>query len=161
MQAKERVFNFLTMEGKVIVPFFQRTYVWTKENWEELLNDLLHTSTENVFLGSIILKQIPTKSGEPKKLEIIDGQQRITTLTILLKALYDSLPEESRRNCEPQVFSILKYRRDYTSPNYELRIEHSRVDKEAYEKVIEGKVSDLNQINDGSHLILQCYKYFF
>ncbi|MCX7873019.1 MAG: DUF262 domain-containing protein [Caldimicrobium sp.] len=162
MKAQERAFKFLSMEGKVKIPFFQRTYVWTEDNWEELLNELLNESRETNFLGAIILKQIPTASGEPKQLEVIDGQQRLTTLSILLKALFDTLSDETKRYCEGDVMSILKYRKDFTSPDYELRIEHSHVDSAAYKAVMENTSSDfIQQIDNNSHLILRCYKYFY
>ncbi len=147
------------MEGKIKIPFFQRTYVWTEENWEELLNELLNEDKENNFLGAIILKQLPSASGEPKQLEVIDGQQRLTTLSILLKALYDSLPEEIKKNSEGDVMSILRYRKDYTSSAYELRMEHSHVDQDAYNQVFE-KTLDSQKIKENAHLILRCYKYF-
>lgn len=97
MKADAKGFKFLSMEGKVKIPFFQRTYVWSEENWEELITELLNDNTNNNFLGAITLKQLPTVSGEPKQLEVIDGQQRLTTLSILLKALFDSLPEEDKK----------------------------------------------------------------
>ncbi len=159
MKASEQGLKFLNMEGKIKIPFFQRTYVWTEENWEELLNELLNESRENNFLGAIILKQLPPASGKPKQLEVIDGQQRLTTLSILLKALYDSLPEEMKENAKGDVMSILKYRKDYTSSNYELRIEHSHVDQDAYKQVLEGTLNP-QQIKEDGHLILRCYKYF-
>ncbi len=160
MKADAKSFKFLSMEGKVKIPFFQRTYVWTEDNWEELLEELLNESKENNFLGAIILKQLPSATGEPKQLEVIDGQQRLTTLSILLKALYDSLPDEQKRYCEGEIMSILRYKKDYTSQQYEIRIENSHVDSEAYKKVIDGDLN-LDQVNENSHPILRCYKYFF
>ncbi len=159
MKADAKSFKFLSMEGKVKIPFFQRTYVWTEDNWEELLEELLNESKENNFLGAIILKQLPSATGEPKQLEVIDGQQRLTTLSILLKALYDSLSGEQKIHCEGDIMSILRYRKDYTSSQYEIRIEHSHVDSEVYKKVIDGDL-DLSQVNEKSHPILRCYKYF-
>lgn len=85
-----------------IVPSVQRPYSWTTEQAGELLDDLLdfiehHQITErNVeqvpepyFLGSIVLVK-----GEKPEAEVLDGQQRLTTLTILLSALRSYLPEE-------------------------------------------------------------------
>ncbi len=157
MKADAKGFKFLVMEGKVKIPFFQRTYVWTENNWEELLQELRSENKVNNFLGAIILKQLPSASGQPKELEVIDGQQRLTTLSILLKALYDSLSDEDKRNYEGKIMDILQYKKDYTS--YEIRIEHSYVDSEAYRKVMENTL-DIAQITEESHLILRCYKYF-
>ena len=81
-----------------IIPLYQRPYAWTKEEAGELLEDLLTflgDGNETIdelnpyFLGSIVL----IKSEQPAA-EIVDGQQRLTTLTILLAALRASLPIE-------------------------------------------------------------------
>lgn len=165
MKAEAKGFKFLSMEGKVKIPFFQRTYVWDEENWESLLIELLH-KRENNFLGSIILKQLPTTSGEPKCLEVIDGQQRLITLSILLKVLYDLSEDKIRENIKTALSDILFYRDDYTSGEYKIKIECSRVDADFYEKVINGGLNnnpplDPGLINEESHKILRCYKYFY
>ncbi len=72
------------------IPLYQRPYSWTDENTRELLLDLLNAtpsageeaSTDPYFLGSIVLIK-----GDLPYSEIIDGQQRLTTLTMLLAAL--------------------------------------------------------------------------
>ncbi|MDF2957600.1 MAG: DNAse/DNA nickase specific for phosphorothioated or glycosylated phage DNA [Candidatus Alkanophagales archaeon MCA70_species_1] len=150
------------MEGKVKIPFFQRTYVWDEDNWEDLIEEFLDEEKTNNFLGAIILKQLPPVSGKPKELEVIDGQQRLTTISILLRALYDSFPEDIKQNVRDTIFQILFFKKDYTSPDYdEIRIEHSLVDSESYRKVIkEPETINLDQINEKSHRILRCYKFF-
>jgi len=162
MKAEAKSLRFLSFEGKVKIPFFQRSYVWDKDNWEDLLSELFN-ETKSHFLGSILLKQLPSLSGEPKQLEVVDGQQRLTTLGILLKALYDTFPPEWRKNCEDQIRSILFYRKDYTSTNYEIKIEHSQVDANAYQRVIQANIDNNlppEPVNENSHKILQCYHYF-
>jgi len=164
MKAEAKGFKFLAHEGRVKIPFFQRTYIWDEDNWEGLLSELSNKTTGH-FLGSIILKQLSTSSGESKQLEVVDGQQRLTTLSILLKALYDSFPQEIKENCKGEIWQILFYRKDYTSTDYEIKIEHSKVDADAYEKVINANVKnnspiDLNSVNENSHKIFRCYKYF-
>ena len=162
MKAEEKALRFLTMEGKVKIPFFQRTYVWDEDNWEDLIEEFLGEEKTNNFLGAIILKQLPSVSGKPKELEVIDGQQRLTTISILLRALYDSFPEDIKQNVRDTIFQILFFKKDYTSPDYdEIRIEHSLVDSESYRKVIkESETINLSQINEKSHRILRCYKFF-
>lgn len=66
------------------IPYFQRQYVWGKENWERFWNDLsnLVDNPHIYFLGSIIAKK------DNLEYTLIDGQQRSTTLFLLLKALY-------------------------------------------------------------------------
>lgn len=76
------------------IPLYQRPYSWTDENTRELLLDLLNATpfpeqdgnADPYFLGSIVLIK-----GERPDSEIIDGQQRLTTLTMLLAALRHTL----------------------------------------------------------------------
>jgi len=164
MEAREKELKFLATEGKVIIPFFQRTYVWGQENWENLLEGLF-SKPEGHFLGSIILKQIRTPSGEPKKLEVVDGQQRLTTLSILIKVLYDTFPPDLQWNSKDEMRQVLFSKLSPTSSDYYVKIEHSQVDREAYERVIRANIDgnppiEIEKIDENSHRIEQCYKYF-
>ena len=80
-------------KSRFIIPFFQRSYVWEKDNWDSLITDLKDNS--NHFLGSLILKYDDNKRYE---IDVIDGQQRLTTLSILLKVLYALSSDEDKRN---------------------------------------------------------------
>ena len=73
-----------------IVPKYQREYAWKKQNWEDLLNDLLENG-EGHFLGSIICVNKNTDSLRTNKLEVIDGQQRLTTISLLYLAIYNKI----------------------------------------------------------------------
>jgi Protein of unknown function DUF262 len=163
MEAKARAFSFVGNEGILRIPFFQRAYVWTQDNWEELLIDLLKASKSR-FLGSLILKQQLTTSGELKELLIIDGQQRLTNLSLLLKALYDSFTHTVKRNCEEPIRRHLFRKKQPTDRDYMVKIQHSRLDAEAYQKVIQagidGSPVDIDSGGKLNSSILKCYKYF-
>jgi hypothetical protein len=77
------------------VPLFQRPYVWTEEeNWKPLWEDILtlldrHLRTgvpRTHFLGAIVLEQLPNPAGSVEARQVIDGQQRFTTLQLFLIA---------------------------------------------------------------------------
>lgn len=92
MEAGKRTINDIFNGSHVLeIPFFQRAYVWGEEQWERLLEDVNHIcqSSEPYFIGSVILKQqlTSTSSGYGDVRTVIDGQQRLTTLSILLKTL--------------------------------------------------------------------------
>lgn len=170
MRADAESFTFLAAEGLVKIPFFQRGYVWDKNNWEELLNDLFNFE-KSQFLGSLILKQQVKQTGKPKEVVVIDGQQRLTTLSILLKALYDTFPEDVKPNCYTAIHTHLFYKNNPTDSNYLIKIKHSRIDSNYYTQVIEGTigeeefekiiVADINnKITSTDNKIIQCYKYF-
>ena len=87
---------------RLVVPLFQRPYVWNQENqWEPLWQDVVRV-TERVlanpqqrpqphFLGAVVLQQVQNPVGRLQERTIIDGQQRLTTLQILLDALHAEL----------------------------------------------------------------------
>lgn len=81
------------------IPAYQRPYAWGREETEKLFNDLLDfyytENDDNFFLGSIVL----IKEDEIPYSEVIDGQQRLTTLTILLASIASRLTGDSKDNC--------------------------------------------------------------
>ena len=164
MKAEAKSLRFLGESNKLSIPFFQRHYGWTKDNWEELLNSL--ESMDNTpFLGSLILKEL---SGN--EFSIIDGQQRLTTITILAKAIFDSLPDANkkpgsgvRNGIQSYLFYLLNAADDFEDSL--VKIEHSRIDNQDYSKVIKAGILneesiDLDTINEHSSNILLCYKFY-
>lgn len=85
-------------ERRHVVPLFQRPYVWCEENqWQPLWEDLLSLADRRVqgkktrphFLGAIVLDQVPKPTGHVEVRLVIDGQQRLTTIQLLLTAFRD------------------------------------------------------------------------
>ena len=81
------------------IPPYQRPYAWTEEEAETLFDDLLDffqtERSDNYFLGSIVL----IKDDDKPRADIIDGQQRLTTLTILFAVIASYLTGDNRNNC--------------------------------------------------------------
>lgn len=94
MKAGEVVFQGL-LDGKIQyrVPLFQRTYSWDEDNWQQLWDDLLEVYEASPrrahFLGAVVTLPIPDSPERVAKYMLIDGQQRITTLLILLATIRD------------------------------------------------------------------------
>ena len=87
---------------RLVVPLFQRPYVWNEENqWEPLWNDVARVADRILsrpndkhhphFLGAVVLQQVQKQTGLMQERTIIDGQQRLTTLQLLLNALHARL----------------------------------------------------------------------
>ena len=95
MKATEtRVQDFLSSnKTRFVIPVYQRNYDWTQEQCKQLFNDILlvgqHADISAHFIGSIVYvhDDVYTTSGI-KELVIIDGQQRLTTLTLIYLAIY-------------------------------------------------------------------------
>lgn len=87
---------------RLIVPLFQRPYVWSRENqWRPLWEDVVRIADRMVespgvwqqphFLGAVVLQQVQNPVGSLQARTVIDGQQRLTTLQLLLDALHTVL----------------------------------------------------------------------
>lgn len=78
-----------------IIPVYQRAYSWETEQWNTFLNDLKEQirGNNNYYYGNLLLETI--KKGI--QYEVIDGQQRLTTLTIFFRSLKDVLTLRKRK----------------------------------------------------------------
>lgn len=152
MKANESNFGFMKNESMIEIPFFQRAYVWGQDEWQQLYDDLLdsfNTKKEH-FLGSIILKQLPTQAGEGSHRSLIDGQQRLTTFSILIKSLYDNLPDDEKPDYNEYLFG--KPIKDKKP-----KLKHSKINANAFNEVLKATNSAIENKNDK---ILECYKHF-
>lgn len=149
-----------------VIPKFQREYTWRKEDWENLINDILEE--ENHFLGSIICINRGVDVLEPiTPLEVIDGQQRLTTLSLLYAAIYNRLQIENREDEEFKNEKInLKYRLVHKTKNIESKINlsfqnHNFQDYRAILKDIGIVNVNADKLpNLGNRRIYRAYSYF-
>lgn len=79
------------------VPLYQRDYSWNQDQWEDLLEDIQRLTDDDLhYMGSIVLQF----SNDGKEMIIIDGQQRITTLSILIVSVISILKDLISQNIE-------------------------------------------------------------
>ncbi len=99
-------------DSKVVfeIPKYQREYTWGTREWESLYDDLIEND-DGYFLGSIICINCATDSINAPKFEVVDGQQRLTTLSIFLSALYTTLNNNKELLDEEQQTDILQLKR--------------------------------------------------
>ncbi|HET9183758.1 MAG TPA: DUF262 domain-containing HNH endonuclease family protein [Candidatus Angelobacter sp.] len=100
--------NIFEKKMRLEVPLFQRQYVWNREvQWEPLWEDISRKFTEYLegrkdspvhFLGAMVLDQKQTPTTHVERRQVIDGQQRLTTLQIFLAAFRDFC---SAQGCSP------------------------------------------------------------
>ncbi len=115
MQAnRARLLDFLKTSPQFIIPIYQRTYSWTKSECEQLWMDIFKAgkkeNTPAHFIGSIVYieKGLYQVSSQPPLL-VIDGQQRLTTVSLIIEALARNIG-----NTEPfEGFSAKKLRNYY------------------------------------------------
>jgi uncharacterized protein with ParB-like and HNH nuclease domain len=97
-------FGDLIGNGKIyLVPPFQRDYSWSEENWEDLWQDVktLHTNPNSShYMGAIVLQ---SSENSDKEFTIIDGQQRLATLSIIAIAVIEKIQRLVNREEEPEA----------------------------------------------------------
>lgn len=98
---KQYPISYIFGDNKVryVVPKFQREYVWRKEEWGELFEDLQENDS-GYFLGSIICVDKGHGAFGVRPLELIDGQQRIVTLSLIFAAIYQKFLKINRKDEE-------------------------------------------------------------
>ena len=139
MRAETPSINGVFKNSTVLrIPFFQRQYVWGEKEWQRFVNDMesLVDLRNKYFLGSLIFKnEEPTDEeaayGVSEKYIVIDGQQRLTTLSIYLKALDSLLTDDQLHNNFQSSFFIQNGQRNPV-------LHHSINDRAAYQEVMWG-----------------------
>ena len=170
---EEKIRKIFAGDIKFIIPRNQRKYVWEEKQWRELLGDIDYIKRYSInsdgdvshFLGSFVLQE------NESCFEIIDGQQRITTLFMVLSAicmLFNELESEEEHGKT----------RQYLSGNIGLKSQYMRLDNQnisnisiimaqacQYRKCIQ--TSDLldktliDKKDDGNKRILNCFEFYY
>ncbi|MFW6026686.1 MAG: DUF262 domain-containing protein, partial [Candidatus Woesearchaeota archaeon] len=91
--------QLLSMDGDFFkIPDYQRRYSWEKQNINDFWYDLDNVDqSEEHFLGSIVVIPKDKEIDGFRKSEIVDGQQRLTTILILLKVIYNCLIDNNKK----------------------------------------------------------------
>ncbi len=119
------VSQLFDIDARVVyfVPKYQREYTWGKEQWENLFDDLLENAS-GYFLGSIICINQATDTLDVQQLEVVDGQQRLTTISLLFAAIYQALKERDSLLDNEQRVELINLKRKLVlkSPSGSLRV---------------------------------------
>lgn len=142
MRANEKnLLRFLEGTDKsFIIPVYQRNYDWKKSNCKQLFDDLIRITKENYrthFMGSIV--HIYNQSGKNYEYMIIDGQQRLTTISILLLAIYNAVDKNDINGKGVNINKIKdEYLIDkYAPENKKIKLKPIKDDSVAFEKLFE------------------------
>ena len=148
MKAGEVVFQKL-LDGKIqyVVPLYQRTYSWEEEQWEQLWDDLLEVyampTPKNHFIGSVVTQQIPNQPPESvSRYTLIDGQQRMTTLFILLSTISQlaSAEPESWERLDDEIQNTCLINQFNRGDEY-IKLMPTQRDRAAFDEIVGGGVS--------------------
>lgn len=152
------IYQFLGGPGKsFVIPVYQRDYAWTRINCQKLWGDLLDLNKNNRldhFLGTVV-----TIGSNFDEYTVIDGQQRLTTTSILLIALYNYLKNKQDKtndenNLTEQTLEFLVNR--YSQDDKKIRLKPNKQDKEYFDKLFKQEI-----IDDVNSNIVSNYNYFY
>jgi uncharacterized protein with ParB-like and HNH nuclease domain len=151
---------------KYVIPKYQRQYIWNRDNWEELINDILESEGGH-FIGSLICVNKGLDAFQVSALELIDGQQRLTTISILYAAIYKLLSVNADSSDEDLKYELqnlkmrLVLRSNRNEPKISLSMENNNfLDYKSILKEI--SIIEFNQevANKGNRRIYKAFRFF-
>ena len=154
MQAQVKsLVEFLQGKHQLVIPIYQRPYSWSNKQLERLWQDIINISEKEEnqhFLGSIVRIKPRIESREISEQAIIDGQQRITTIFILISAIIRSL--KPPRDEEWEVYLINKY----ATGSLHYKLWSTDTDRQTLNDLITRNPSP----NESSERVLSTFKFF-
>ncbi len=165
------------------IPPFQRPYVWSQDDqWEPLWEDVRNVAenyleelgrsdnnaveaeqrTSPHFLGAVVLKQVPTAAKNIEQREVIDGQQRVTTLQLLLDAIQQICEESDQQDLKGTAKRLSKFVTNDEDligddGHHIFKLWPTRSDREAFRHAMDNGLA----VNDFEEsLIVQAHEFF-
>lgn len=143
-----------------IIPMFQRTYSWDQKQWLTLWEDLMELvdeeqQYENHFIGSIVSIPVNANPTGVQQFVVIDGQQRLTTLLVLLSVIRDKAEEEGLSELAAEINETMLVNRFKKGEEY-FKLLPTQVDKDVFKRIIKNEVTAVDQ-NSG---LVKGYNYF-
>jgi uncharacterized protein with ParB-like and HNH nuclease domain/predicted transport protein len=153
--------QFLNGKKQFIIPIYQRPYSWTRTQCEQLWNDIVRVATDNEvdshFIGSIVhIQHGLLLMGGIAQSMVIDGQQRMTTIMLLLLALAQSSDDEAGVSRDEIYESYLVNKHGKADLRYKLLLTQS--DRDLLIQLTD--TPDLMQAVPQSHRLLENYLFF-
>lgn len=145
------------------IPPFQRNYEWNNEQCEIFLEDIVKTAKANIsgqisehFFGSVTFFQSEAVFGQPTKLILIDGQQRITTTMLFFIAARDIITNQEIKTFIDQKY--LKNNNVSGESEFKIKLKQVETDWDTYKKLVLG-ITLTNE--DKTAAVYRNYKFFY
>lgn len=149
MEAKDYSVDDIFRASQLLeIPLYQRRYIWDlASQWKPLWNDIERIAIRGLsnpqemkrpyFLGSVVIQQRPNEVGAVQRRTVIDGQQRLTTLQLLLDATHAVLVELNIFEEAEQLEAIIRNKIKSSRPKHEqFKVWPLNIDQAAFEEVM-------------------------
>ena len=150
------------------IPAFQRRYVWKQEEqWEPLWDDVEMLAQSNVdgvhteahFMGAIVLQQVQFATGTIQRRIVVDGQQRLTTLQLLIDAIQEVLERREHSDPAKRLAALVANGEEFCDgdPDCAFKVWPTIVDRDAFKHAMS---NDLSATDHAASRIVQAHEYF-
>lgn len=159
---------------RLLVPLFQRPYVWNEElQWEPLWKDLERVATRLLeapvgtpqaphFLGAVVLQQLQNPIADLQQRTIIDGQQRLTTLQLLLDALHTEIEQVGAKMPAARLVRLIANEDAFcTQREDRFKVWPTNRDREAFNEVMDAPAPvDYAQLKHKNSRMAKSHQFF-
>lgn len=154
--SESTVENILSRSDRYTVPEYQRLYSWDEEQWNDFWRDLTSIEeNETHFLGSIVVIKRVGSFEELDRMDLVDGQQRLTTISILLSVIRERYKEEGgQEGLVEKLDSDYLHAYDMNNEEYQ-NLTLSNTDNKEFKAILDGRPEDA----EGSQLY-EAYSHF-
>jgi hypothetical protein len=161
-----------TQPQRLMVPLFQRPYIWSLEQqWLPLWKDLTRVAERQLrdgtlrqphFLGAVVLQQAQNKIGSLQERVIIDGQQRLTTLQLLLDALQRECRRVGADRSARKLRTLIENDEAYWDrPEDRFKVWPTNRDRAAFDSVMSADDAlDHSQLAEPTSRIVEAHEFF-
>lgn len=142
-----------------VIPVYQRNYEWAEEHCKKLFDDIItaHKEDKYHFTGSVVYAPLESKN-KIDPYVIIDGQQRLTTIYLLIKALIDCAEDESdRETLKSAIFNVDKFNKYDIDDSSKLKLKPIKSDNRQLMLLMEDKFDEVDK-NSGIYRNYSLFK---
>lgn len=168
IKPEDKTIKEILLSGRQFsIPRFQREYSWDKKNYLEFYQDMLNClqvnngkiSIDQYFLGTMLFIGNYAERSE-KEIEVVDGQQRLTTITILFSAISDRFRSIHEETLSTQIF---KYIMTQDDDGDDVRVLKSKTHYPFFSYYIQNRVKNINQEPQSEEeiCIQETYRYLY
>lgn len=169
---KRTPLELLTLPQHFVIPLFQRSYVWKQdEQWEPLWEDIKRVTELRIaqphlapqhFLGAVVLQGQPPRGNRVTTWTVVDGQQRLTTLQLLMDATHSLMAQAGLTRLANQLQSLTHNSADFMPEGASLlKLRHLNDDCPAFDEVMTAEAPiDHLSLDHAESRVAQAHHYF-
>ena len=167
--------TLFAIPARYVIPPFQRQYVWDQDDqWEPLWEDVQNAAERYLlskevpatqshirthFLGAIVLQQLQVPTPMLKTSIVVDGQQRLTTMQLLLDAVQEVFSERGNTTVATRLENLVLNHEAYRGddPDHAFKVWPTRTDQDAFRTTMHNHLTSEEHENS---LIVEAHKFF-